>query len=31
MYSSTQQMADPMAGLFNPSPEPPASQEEAAE
>ena len=30
-YSSTQQMADPMAGLFNPSPEPPAGTEEAAE
>ena len=31
MYSSTQQMADPMAGLFNPSPEPPVGTEEAAE
>ena len=30
-YSSTQQMADPMAGLFNPSPELPAGTEEAAE
>ena len=30
-YSSTQQMADPMAGLFNPSSEPPAGPEEAAE
>ena len=31
MYSSAQQMADPMAGLFNPSSEAPAGPEEAAE
>ena len=30
-YSSTQQMADPMAGLFNPSPEAAGGPQEAAE